>query len=106
MLRYISASDEGRQNGAIEPALSPSLLLNSFPIKIISILVFAMKTKGRSLNLGLLDWKEGFGASPMRIVSMDVDPSKYTLIDKALQTTTLTEKRLITNEHSFFIFAP
>ena len=88
--QYISASEEGRQNGAID-LLFHHLITETFLQKKYFDFGIANEEEGRSLNLGLLDWKEGFGARAHAHRFYDVDPSKYVLIDSALQTSMLTQ---------------
>jgi hypothetical protein len=88
--QYISASEEGRMNGAID-LLFHHLITEVFHQKNYFDFGIANEEEGRSFNLGLLDWKEGFGARAFAHRFYEVDPSKYTLIDKALRITDVAE---------------
>jgi hypothetical protein len=59
--QYISASEEGRKNGSLD--LLFDYLINEYS-KSKKYLDFGIVNEemGRKINLGLLDWKEGFGA--------------------------------------------
>lgn len=81
--QYISASDEGRSNGAID-LLFHHLITEVFSTKNFFDFGIANEEEGRSFNIGLLDWKEGFGARAYAHRFYEVAPGNYLLVDKAL----------------------
>jgi hypothetical protein len=82
--QYISASNEGRQNGAID-FLFHQLITDIFKQKKYFDFGIVNENEGCSINLGLLDWKEGFGARAYAHRFYEIDPSRYILIDKAIR---------------------
>lgn len=58
--QYISSSDLGKRSGAID-LLFDSLINNSFKNKNYFSLGISNEKAGKKLNIGLTDWKEGFG---------------------------------------------
>jgi hypothetical protein len=83
--QYISATDEGRSSGAID-LLFHHMITEVFSGKRFFDFGIANEQEGRSFNVGLLDWKEGFGARAYAHRFYEVDPRNYHLIDKALQS--------------------
>ena len=59
--QYISAKDEGRRNGALD-YLFDNLISEVFKTKAYFDFGIVNEEQGRSINKGLWDWKEGFGA--------------------------------------------
>jgi hypothetical protein len=59
--QYISANDEGRQNGTLD-LLFDELINTHFAHKAYFDFGIVNEEEGRKINHGLLDWKEGFGA--------------------------------------------
>lgn len=59
--QYISANDEGRQNGTLD-LLFDELINTHFAHKAYFDFGIVNEEEGRKINKGLLDWKEGFGA--------------------------------------------
>jgi hypothetical protein len=82
--QYISASDEGRRNGAID-LLFHTLITETFKHKQVFDFGIANEEEGRRFNTGLLDWKEGFGARAYAHRFYLVDTSRHALIDHALR---------------------
>lgn len=83
--QYISATDEGRSSGAID-LLFHHMITEVFPHKRFFDFGIANEQEGRAFNVGLLDWKEGFGARAFAHRFYEVDPKNYHLIDKALRS--------------------
>ena len=59
--QYISSTDEGKSTGAID-YLFDELIQNTFNTHRFFSFGIVNEKQGRELNLGLLNWKEGFGA--------------------------------------------
>ncbi len=81
--QYISASDEGRQQGGID-LLFHELISRVFRDKAFFDFGIANENQGRTYNTGLMDWKEGFGARAYAHRFYEVRTANYHLIDKAL----------------------
>lgn len=81
--QYISACESGRQNGAID-FLFHHLISEVFKEKKYFDFGIVNEQGGYLINQGLLDWKEGFGARAYAHRFYEVDPSRYILIDKAI----------------------
>lgn len=58
--QYISASSDGKQNGALDLLFAE--MINYFSDKKYFSFGIANEEQGRVMNLGLMEWKEGFGA--------------------------------------------
>ena len=59
--QYISASEEGRKNGALDFLFD--FLINKYKnSKLYFDFGIVNENSGKDINKGLLDWKEGFGA--------------------------------------------
>lgn len=83
--QYISACDEGRRNGAID-LLFDTLITATFKGKHYFDFGIVNELEGRQLNLGLLDWKEGFGARAYAHRFYEIDTSNYNLIEDLFTT--------------------
>lgn len=81
--QYISASDEGRQQGGID-LLFHELISKTFRNKTFFDFGIANENEGRTYNTGLMDWKEGFGARAFAHRFYEVTTANSTLIDKAI----------------------
>lgn len=79
--QYISASDEGRKNGAID-LLFHHLISETFAHKQIFDFGIVNEEEGRKINFGLLDWKEGFGARAYAHRFYEIETKNYINIDK------------------------
>lgn len=78
--QYISASDEGRDTGAIDLLFSTlieqySKSKNFFDFGIVN------ESEGRKVNMGLLEWKEGFGAKAFAHRFFKINPLEHDLLD-------------------------
>jgi len=58
--QYLSATPNGRKNGALD-SLVDHLVMNVYQEKEYFSLGTSNEDGGRSLNRGLMSWKEGFG---------------------------------------------
>jgi hypothetical protein len=59
--QYISASEEGRKNGSLDYLFDYLIQKYSTSKKYFDFGI-VNEDSGKKINLGLLDWKEGFGA--------------------------------------------
>lgn len=78
--QYISASDEGRKNGAID-LLFHHLISQTFAHKQIFDFGIVNEEEGRKINMGLLDWKEGFGARAYAHRFYEIETKNYVQIE-------------------------
>jgi hypothetical protein len=83
--QYISASDEGRKNGAID-LLFHHLISSTFAHKEIFDFGIVNEEEGRKINMGLLDWKEGFGARAYAHRFYEIETRNYVQIEKIFVT--------------------
>ena len=81
--QYISASDEGRQQGGID-LLFHEMISRIFRQKAFFDFGIANENHGRTYNTGLMDWKEGFGARAYAHRFYEVQTANFPLIDKAI----------------------
>ncbi len=79
--QYISASEEGRKNGAID-LLFHQLISETFAYKNTFDFGIINEVEGRQVNIGLLEWKEGFGAKAYAHRFYEVDTRNYASIEK------------------------
>ena len=77
--QYISASEEGRKNGAID-LLFHHLISTTFAHKQIFDFGIVNEEEGRKINMGLLDWKEGFGARAYAHRFYEIETKNYVAI--------------------------
>jgi len=75
--QYISASEEGRKNGAIDHLFN-ELIETHFKHKNYFDFGIANENEGRKINMGLLDWKEGFGGRTFCHDFHQINTSHYT----------------------------
>ena len=78
--QYISASEEGRDTGAID-LLFDWLIRNIFKHKSFFDFGIANENDGRTINKGLLEWKEGFGARPYAHRFYEVELAKFEMLN-------------------------
>ena len=83
--QYISASEEGRKNGAID-LLFHHLISTTFAHKQIFDFGIVNEEEGRKINMGLLDWKEGFGARAYAHRFYEIETKNYVQIEKLFVT--------------------
>ncbi len=79
--QYISASDEGRKNGAID-LLFHHLISQTFANKEIFDFGIVNEEEGKKINIGLLDWKEGFGARAYAHRFYEIETKNYVQIEE------------------------
>lgn len=82
--QYISASDEGRKNGAID-LLFHHLISETFAGKEVFDFGIVNEEEGRKINFGLLDWKEGFGARAYAHRFYEIETKNYINIEKMFE---------------------
>lgn len=81
--QYISASEEGRKNGSLD--LLFDYLINKYSSsKKYFDFGIVNEQAGKKINLGLLDWKEGFGARPYAHRFYKIKTINYTKLEKLL----------------------
>lgn len=78
--QYISASEEGRKNGAID-LLFHHLISQTFAHKQTFDFGIVNEEEGRKINMGLLDWKEGFGARAYAHRFYEIETKNYVAIE-------------------------
>lgn len=78
--QYISASEEGRNNGSLD-YLFMELIDNYFSNKQIFDFGICNENQGRKINMGLLNWKESFGGRAYSHDFYQIKTSKYIEID-------------------------
>lgn len=83
--QYISASEEGRKNGAID-LLFHHLISSTFAHKEIFDFGIVNEAEGRKINMGLLDWKEGFGARAYAHRFYEIESKNHVQIEKLFVT--------------------
>ncbi len=79
--QYISGTEEGRRNGCLD-YLFDFLITQEFGTHTYFDFGNSNEDQGRAVNVGLLDWKEGFGA---RAISHDfyrITPKNFNLLKK------------------------
>lgn len=84
--QYISASDEGRNNGSLD-YLFAELIQNVFSEKEYFDFGICNENNGLKLNKGLLEWKEGFGGRSYSHNFYQVQTSNYAKLDQLLENT-------------------
>lgn len=82
--QYISASNEGRNSGAID-FLFDQLISETYSAKRFFDFGIANENQGKNINHGLMDWKEGFGARAFAHRFYDINPANYTILEELLK---------------------
>jgi hypothetical protein len=82
--QYISASTEGRNNGGLDLLFS-HLIEKEFAHKNYFDFGISNENKGKSLNHGLLDWKEGFGGRSFSHDFYEIETIKYRLLESVIK---------------------
>lgn len=77
--QYISAKDEGRKNGAID-LLFDILINDVFSEKSYFDFGIVNENEGKTINRGLWDWKEGFGAKVYAHRFYEIETKNYSKI--------------------------
>jgi hypothetical protein len=82
--QYISANDLGRKSGAID-LLFYDLLTNEF--KDFDWFSFGItnENQGKEINIGLTQWKEGFGANVFPQYFYKLNPANYLKLEKYIK---------------------
>ncbi|MDV7140127.1 GNAT family N-acetyltransferase [Maribacter sp. TH_r10] len=92
-VQYNSANDEGRQSGASD-LLYFELIENNFKHK--NYFDFGSSFDCNGLNLGLLKWKESFGARAFSIDTFEIETKNYHLLEKDL---IFNNQKVVLNYH-------
>ena len=82
--QYISATEEGRQSGALD-FLFHQLISQTYAQKEYFDFGIVNEDAGQKVNRGLLDWKEGFGGRSFAHDFYQVNPQQYPLLDTCFQ---------------------
>jgi hypothetical protein len=77
--QYISANEAGRKAGALD-ILFQKLILNTFSQKSYFSFGHSNENAGRTLNIGLNSWKEGFGARVFTLDTYRIATANYLLL--------------------------
>lgn len=85
--QYIAASDAGREIGALDYLLD-WLIHDRFQNKKFFDLGICNEDGGRVLNLGLLEWKESFGARTYSHEFYDISTLAFARLESALEAVT------------------
>jgi hypothetical protein len=81
--QYISASEEGRKNGALD-LLFDQLINLYYSDKKYFDFGIVNELEGRQINNGLLDWKEGFGGRSYSHKFYIIETKNYTKLEAIL----------------------
>lgn len=81
--QYIAVSDRGQEIGAID-SLFAWLLDECYKSKLFFSFGICNENQGRSLNHGLLDWKEGFGGRSCAHDFYELDTGSYLKLEAVL----------------------
>lgn len=80
--QYISASEEGRKNGSLDQLFD--FLIKKYSNKMYFDFGIVNENFGKTINLGLLDWKEGFGARAYAHRFYKIETSNYIKLEKLI----------------------
>ena len=80
--QYISASEEGRKNGSLDQLFD--FLIKKYSNKMYFDFGIVNENFGKTINLGLLDWKEGFGARAYAHRFYKIETSNYIKLEKVI----------------------
>ena len=80
--QYISASEEGRKNGSLDQLFD--FLIKKYSNKMYFDFGIVNENFGKKINLGLLDWKEGFGARAYAHRFYKIETSNYIKLEKVI----------------------
>jgi hypothetical protein len=80
--QYISASEEGRKNGSLD--LLFDFLIKKYSNKMYFDFGIVNENFGKTINSGLLDWKEGFGARAYAHRFYKIETSNYIKLEKLI----------------------
>ncbi|MBD0780021.1 GNAT family N-acetyltransferase [Maribacter sp. ANRC-HE7] len=92
-VQYNSANEEGRHSGASD-LLYLELIERYFKHK--NYFDFGTSFDDNGLNLGLLNWKESFGARAFSIDTFEIETKNYILLEKSINC---DDRKLIQNHH-------
>jgi Acetyltransferase (GNAT) domain len=81
--QYIAISDRGQEIGALD-ALFAWLIDECYKQKVFFSFGICNENQGRSLNHGLLDWKEGFGGRTFAHDFYEIDTGSYVKLEPVL----------------------
>ena len=83
-VQYISSSPRGKELSALD-LLIDHLVQKVFKHKIFFDFGIVNEREGRTINKGLMDWKESFGAKPYVHQFYMVDPGRFGVLDKVMK---------------------
>jgi Acetyltransferase (GNAT) domain len=84
--QYFSGNAEGRRNGSVD-LLCGHLISNTYQKKTFFDFGISNENNGLTLNKGLLEWKEGFGARTYSQNFYEIKTQNYTSLEKCLEKT-------------------
>jgi hypothetical protein len=82
--QYISATQEGRENGGLDFLFS-FLIENIFANKDYFDFGISNENNGKSLNHGLLEWKEGFGGRTFTHDFYEIETNKFEILENLIK---------------------
>jgi hypothetical protein len=82
--QYISASDYGRESGAIDELFN-YMITELYNKKKYFDFGICNEQDGKFLNHGLLDWKEGFGGRTFTHEFYEINTTNFSLLDKTIK---------------------
>ena len=82
--QYISASEEGRNNGGLD-FLFDQLINDKYSNKNYFDFGISNENQGKSLNHGLLDWKEGFGGRAFSHDFYEISTKNFNLLENIIK---------------------
>lgn len=82
--QYISSSEEGRNNGGLD-FLFEQLINEKYSEKKYFDFGISNENQGKSLNHGLLDWKEGFGGRAFSHDFYEISTNNFNLLENIIK---------------------
>ena len=82
--QYIMTLEEGQKYGAVD-FLIHELISKVYKDKNYFDFGISNEDNGKKLNIGLLRWKEGFGARTISHNFYEVNTDNYNLLDKIIE---------------------
>jgi len=82
--QYISSSEEGRNNGGLD-FLFDQLINDKYSKKNYFDFGISNENQGKSLNHGLLDWKEGFGGRAFSHDFYEISTKNFNLLENIIK---------------------
>jgi len=82
--QYLSSNSRGRKLSALD-LLIDYLVRERFPHKAFFNFGIVNESQGRTINKGLMDWKESFGAKPYVHQFYKVETARFRVLEEALR---------------------